>query len=123
MKNPKQKLSEYDEQCLIFEWARANEGAHPELWLLNASMNGIRTSIGLATKMKRQGLKRGYPDIFLPVPKKYFHGLFIELKIKGNKTSEYQEEWLKRLTDNCYDCRVCYGHQEAIKVIKEYLGI
>lgn len=58
------------------------EYKYPELWLLNGSLNGVRLSIGQAVKAKRCGEKRGFPDIFLPVARKGFHGLAIELKKK-----------------------------------------
>lgn len=55
MKLKSQKLSEHQEQCIIFEWAKIMSSQYPELKLLNASLNGVRLSIGQATKAKRSG--------------------------------------------------------------------
>ena len=62
------------------------------------------------------------PDIFLPVPRKGFHGLYMELnRQKGGVVSESQSKWLGALMERGYMTSVCYGVDQAIKVIKEYL--
>jgi hypothetical protein len=116
-------LSEYQEQCLVFQWASLMSVQRPELKLLNSSLNGVRLSIGQATKAKRAGMKKGYPDIFLPVPKGIFHGLFIELKKKGGpKPTKEQFEWLNVLAEQGFDSYVCRGSQAAISTIESYLN-
>jgi len=115
--------SEFDEQVSIFEWAEVKQAEIPELQLLNSSLNGVRLSIGAAMKAKRAGMKAGFPDIFLPVARNGFHGLFIELKkIGGQKASVDQHIWLGWLTDQGYDCYVCYGAGPAIFTITSYLN-
>ncbi|QDP68115.1 MAG: hypothetical protein Unbinned5081contig1003_47 [Prokaryotic dsDNA virus sp.] len=115
------KTSEHDEQVQIFKWAKLNESKFPELWLLNASLNGVRLNIGQASKAKRSGMKSGYPDISLPVPRGKYHGYYQELKIKGNYPTKEQKEWLKNLSKQGYKCDVCYGAQESIQSILKYL--
>jgi len=115
------KQNEYQTQVQIFEWAKLMEGKYPELKLLNASLNGVRMTVGQAKKMKRAGMKKGYPDLFLPIPREGFHGLFIELKVKGGRLSKEQRDWLRALNNQGYYACVCYGFNAATDTIKNYL--
>ena len=115
--------SEYEEQCSIFEWAAIKKIERPELRLLNSSLNGVRLSIGAAKKAKRAGMKAGFPDIFLPVARGEHYGLFIELKrVGGPKPKPEQEQWLKWLSAEGYDCYCCKGAEAAIRIILGYLN-
>lgn len=121
------------EQEQIFKWRDENMHKYPELALLHSSGNGLRLTPGQAVKSKKQGLTAGVPDIFLPVSKVFdcpqkgfivYHGLFIELKrIKGSKISPEQTVFMAALENQGYMCRVCYGADEAIETIKQYLNI
>ena len=95
---------------------------HPELALLYAIPNGGKRSIKTARMLKATGVKAGVPDMCLPVPRYPYHGLYIELKRrKGGRVSEKQSEWLHDLRKEGYKTCVCYGSDEAIQVIEEYL--
>ena len=117
------KKTEFDEQVSIFQWAEIKQIEIPELRLLNSSLNGVRLSIGAAKKAKRAGMKAGFPDLFLPVARGGFHGLFIELKrVGGRKPDPEQEKWLKWLSKEGYDCYCCKGAESAIQTIISYLN-
>lgn len=76
-----------------------------------------------AYQMKRQGVKAGVPDLFVPVASDGCHGLFVEMKrAKGGTVSADQEKWLCLLRDNGYAAEVCHGADEAIGAIRAYLG-
>ena len=114
-------LTEEKEQALIFQWRDANKSFIPELALLHASLNGLKMTKGQAAKARPQMLK-GAPDMFLPVARKGYHGLFIELKReKGGTVSAYQKKVLYILNKEGYKAVVCRGHDEAIQTIMEYL--
>jgi len=115
--------NEYHNQKMIFEWAEFQKGKYPELSLLNGSLNGVKLTIGQAMKAKRGGLKKGYPDLFLPVARGKYHGLFIELKYGNNKPSTEQIYWLSRLEGEGYMAEICYGAKEAIELILAYLNL
>ena len=83
--------------------------------------NEGKRSISYAAKLKRMGLRKGFPDLFVPIAKEGKHGLFIEMKYGNGKTSKDQQRWIGLLTREGYLCRVCYGFDSAIKVINEYL--
>lgn len=122
--------SEYDHQKAVINWSLVKSGQYPELRLLNGSLNGVRLTIGQAVKAKSGGMKKGYPDLFLPVPRGLYHGLFIELKpewrgIKKKvrpKPDKDQEWWLKTLSDYGYAAYCCRGADAAITVIQDYLN-
>jgi len=118
-------LTEYEHQCKIFAWADIKSVEIPELKLINASLSGVRLSIGQAKKAKRAGMVKGFPDIFLPVPRGKFHGLFIELKRLKPRgyPSQDQDKWLKALAAQGYACSCCRGHDAAISVVVDYLNI
>ena len=115
-------LSESQEQTLLFKWAGWNHTTYPELEMMYAVPNGGKRDIVTATHLKAEGVKAGVPDICLPVPRGGYHGLYIELKVHGNKPSELQESWLRRLSEQGYFTAVCYGWYEAAETIKRYLG-
>ena len=112
------------EQEQIFIYAKRNQNKHPWLRLLNSSLCGVRLMPGQRLKAKRQGMPKGFPDINLPIVCYPWHGLYIELKrVKGGVISPEQKWWLKKLSEQGYLAVVAKGHNEAIKIIKNYLGI
>lgn len=111
------------EQICLFRWAMFEEGAYPQLALLYHIPNGGKRSITTAKRLKAEGVKPGVPDIHLPVARKGYHGLYIELKRQvGNSTTETQDNWLEALNAEGYLAIVCRGWEEASKRILEYLG-
>lgn len=112
------------EQAQIFRWAFVNQLKHPELQLLNGSLNGVRLRPTQWRQVKRQGTRKGYPDINLPVPRRGYHGLYIELKrTVGGKLDPAQKWWAHQLNQHGYMAVVCYGHGEALDTIEWYLNI
>lgn len=115
-------------QAAVFEWAALNEKALPELDVMFHPANEGKRSPRYGAQKKREGLKRGVPDILLPVPnKKGFVGLAIELKRidkNGRKTKvrPEQDRWLGRLRAYHWRTEVCYSAAEAIDTILDYLG-
>lgn len=109
------------EQELLFSWAALNSGAHPELSKMHHIPNGGNRNSTEAAKLKRQGVLKGVPDIFLPCARGAYHGLYIELKAKGGKVSPEQEEFLHGVLGEGYMAAVCYGATSAIELIRKYL--
>lgn len=82
--------------------------------------NGGGRSAKEAYFMKRSGLKAGVPDLCVPVAKKGFHGLYIEMKHGKNKPTDKQKAWIELLNKNGYLAEVCYGAKEAMKLLEWY---
>lgn len=116
--------SEHDEQCALFAWAAAMEGAHPELAMLFAVPNGGARHPAVAAQLKASGTKAGVPDVLLLCRRGGFGGMAIELKKadRSNKPTLLQMAWIERLRVYGYMALVCYGADEAIAAILAYLG-
>jgi len=112
--------SEHQEQCAFFEWL---ELACPEIYKVTFAIpNGGKRDIGTATKLKKEGVKAGVPDIFIAMP--IFNrtgGCFIEMKSKKGSVSAAQKEMIEFLisNDNFY-VFICYGWEQAKDVVTTY---
>lgn len=115
--------SELNHQILLFNWANVHSPKYPELSLLNASLNGVRLTMREALKAKASGMKKGYPDVFLPIAKQGRNGLFIEMKVGKNKCTIDQLRWHTKLQDQDYQVNVCYGFEDAKQTIINYLNL
>ena len=72
---------------------------------------------------RRPGVKGGVPDIFLPVARGRYHGLFIELKVGSNKPSQKQLDAISILRYQGYQVNVIWDSvDEVISTIIAYLG-
>jgi len=119
--------SEHAEQATLVQWF---ERQYPQYdHLLVASMNGAylagnaRQRAIQINRAKQAGLRTGFPDLFLPVRSKQWHGLFIEMKrTKNSSTSKEQKQWISELNTLGYVAVVCKGHRAAVEVINEYLS-
>ena len=114
---------EYQEQRTLFELCFALKARYPEVSLLFHIPNGGRRDAAEAANLKRQGVKPGVPDLFLPVARGGYHGLFIELKRRdGGRLSDYQKRWLHLLQRQGYAAVVCHGAKETADTIICYLN-
>lgn len=115
--------TEAQEQSTLIKWANLQEGKYPELrWLHHIPNGGSRHPIE-AVNLKRQGVKAGVPDLFLPYASGKYHGLYIEMKStdKNARLSKEQKEWRDGLIENGYKFHCCKGFEEAKDAIIDYL--
>lgn len=115
------KRSEATEQMAVIQWCEINKFIQPELQLIFHIPNGGKRNASEGAKFKKLGVKAGVPDLFLPIAKNGYNGLFIELKYGKGTTSKTQKEWLLALQEQGYLCKVCNGAEEAIAVLQNYL--
>lgn len=121
---------ESGEQKAVFAWAALNVSKHPCLKWLHAIPNAN------SHKQVAEGVRSGVSDICLPYPRtrllgscvSCYHGLYIELKIekrrnqKNGGCSDDQLEFIEYANSVGYKALVCYGWQEAVKAIEDYLN-
>ena len=111
-------------QTQVVEWSRwafkANPARYPHLEMLHCSLNGVKLSGTQAKIAKGQGMLSGVPDLFLPVPKNGFHGLFIEMKSEKGRLTDNQHWFLTNADSLGYKTAVCYSAKEAISAIQAY---
>jgi len=117
--------TEAAEQEKLIRWAFFAAHSRPEfreLNLLAAIPNGGWRRPETGAKLKRQGVRRGFPDLILPVAKGKYHGLFIELKrLKGGHVESLQRDWADSLKAQGYYHAFCYGFEQAKSVLERYL--
>ena len=121
-------MSESSEQMALVEFATRFQERIPEMkWLFHVP-NGEKRDKATAGRLKRLGVKRGVPDLWLPVarydPMQNITrcGLVIELKFGRNKESDEQRAWLGFLTRQGWEVRTCYDWLAAARILVAYLG-
>lgn len=112
---------EHAEQAALFRWAEFARARLPELALLHAIPNGGYRNKATAARLKAEGVKRGVPDLCLPVARSGAHGLYIELKTVRGKTTPEQLGWIRALRRQGYVAEVCHGWESARSMIEHYL--
>lgn len=114
-------MSEHEHQVALFAWADQHTHRWRELALLFAIPNGGKRGKAVAGKLKAEGVKRGVPDICLPVPRAQFHALFVELKRIGGKPDERQLEWRAELRAQGNRAEIVEGWHAARDLLVRYL--
>jgi len=114
--------TEHEDQVCLMRWKELRKATLPELELLYSVENGgLRNKI-TGARLKAAGIRRGVPDLCLPVPRGGFHALYVELKRQGSGVvSPEQKWWLEELNRQGCCATVCYGWDDARQVIENYL--
>ena len=124
--------SEDSIQMSCVSWFRI---AHPELVrLLHHSANegkrttrivhthaGTRVVCSGGARLKAMGMQTGFPDLFLAVPRRGMHGLFIEMKSETGRLEPSQREMLALLSEQGYATAVCRSLDDFQHVVDSYL--
>jgi len=116
-------MREHEAQKNFIIWCQYRTGMYPELERVFAIPNGGHRHKSVAGRMKAEGVKRGVPDLCLPVPRGGYHGLYMETKIKPNKPTDHQLDWLAFLAQQGYATAVCYGLDGLVKTVEWYLEL
>ena len=118
----KRMRTEHEEQVMLIKMLDLYKQTIPEAQLLFAIPNGGKRTIGTARKLKAEGVKAGIPDLFLPVARGRYHGMFIEMKReKVGCTTAAQERMIEALQTQDYAAVVCHGCNDALLSIQNYL--
>lgn len=118
MRNLESKLQE---SCV--KWFDAQ---YPEYrQLLFAIPNGGARNVITGAMLKRQGVRKGIPDLFLSIPQVktnwHINGLYIEFKAGKGKLTEEQETFQILAMKNGYRCEVIRDFDSFKKLIEDYL--
>ena len=109
-------MSEADEQITVVEYCE----------LLGIPVYHIpnegKRSVYAGANLKRQGLRRGVPDLCIPVARGKYHSLYIEMKTKDGKATQAQADWIHLLRGQGMCAFVCYGADDAMTLIDEYMA-
>lgn len=116
--------TEHGHQVAVMAWCHANQVKEPLLDWLFAIPNGGERNAATAGRLKAEGVKSGVPDLMLPVPRRNYAGLFIEMKKMDGVLGKAQKDvWIPFLTSQYYYVGVCYGWEQAVDCLKWYLEL
>lgn len=118
--------TEHWEQVALFQHFDREIRTGRNLWLAAAFAvpNGARTSWGTAVKLKMEGLKSGVHDVFIPVPRRGYVGLTLEMKRKkGGEVSNAQKWWATVLATQGWLTFAPAGWEIARDVVDWYFGL
>lgn len=121
---PREGLSELQEQIRVVKWFDSScykWGLLP-LHLFHIPNGGSRQKIE-SSLLKMSGVRPGIPDLFLAVPNKNWHGLFIEMKAWDGKESPDQTHTLDTLRMQGFRCVTEFNHMDAISTIEKHLSL
>lgn len=124
-----QSGTEHGHQVALFAWAAIQTQTTPELRLLFAIPNGgsrgdsQRSAMIQGATLKAEGVKPGVSDTMLPVARRGYHGLWIEMKKPGGTESQAQIEWGAAMVDQGYWYACCDHWLKAAWLLASYLGM
>lgn len=95
----------------------------PQCRNIFAIPNGGLRNIRTAVRLKKEGVLAGVPDLFLPVPRGKFHGLFIELKTAKGVLSPSQKIMGENFLGLGYAIVVVRSVDEGRAKVAEYLAL
>ena len=111
------EFKEHQTQCACVQWFRL---AYPK-FLIYSIPNARKVSKVQGARLVSEGVVSGLPDLHIPIAKKGFHGLYIEMKAGKNKPSPNQITIMDKLRNEGYKCVVCWNLDEFMKEVKDYL--
>ena len=112
--------SEHDEQASLMQWAEWYPDLRDHLF---AIPNGGDRDPRVGARLKAEGVKPGVHDLMLPIARRGYHGLWIEMKSRDPraKLSNDQKIWGARMACQGYHTVVTAGWEAAVSVIHWYM--
>lgn len=112
------KLSPEDSlQATCVQWFRIK---YPNKMIF-AIPNGGKRHMTTAIRLKKTGALAGVFDLFVPVAKHGFNGLFLEAKYGENKLTEEQRIFKSRVEKEGYLAKVFWKFEEFEGIVNEFL--
>lgn len=114
--------TETEEQSAVIKWW----GFKCKAWkvpshLLYHIANEGSGSVARGRLLKNMGVRAGFPDLGLCVARGGFLGLFIEMKRKTGRLTDEQKAFHADLRAQGYRVETCYGADQAIDTITNYM--
>ena len=127
------RKSEFAHQANVIAWCRQRHNRRRYMLdtdldislldLIHAIPNAGKRTRWEGQRVRHEGIKRGVPDLSLPVPTERFTGLYIEMKAPGKGATLTPEQgwWQHVLTQTKHCSEVCAGAADALDLLQEYL--
>jgi len=117
-------MSEFHEQKEVIRWFREKYPHYIKCTRL--SLNGVNLPSGkkaaiMVNQFKSQGMVKGEADILFCVPNAESSGLFVEMKAKGGKATQDQEDYIALMRILGYQAYVIEGSDAAKTMIAAYM--
>lgn len=117
--------AEGEEQAELLALFRAR---YPDVGhlLIHIPNGGSRKNAYEGWRLKQQGVRAGVSDLFLPVARGGFFGLWVEFKAappNDAAVSESQKEWVALMRAQGYQADICLGVDAAMAVLSTYLAL
>lgn len=113
------EMTEDQEQAYVIRWANTKPWGQFLIHIANETVGGrsrVLRNVAL-------GVRKGVPDLLLPIPMHGYHSLWIEMKrMDGGTVSKSQEAWIKALNQMGHLAVVCHGGIAAIAVLSDYMN-
>lgn len=118
-------MTEAQEQINVMKWSQqpSIRRRWPELELLHHVKNETGGGARQVAVDRAMGVKKGVPDLSLPVARGRYHGLYIEMKTASGRASPAQKWWGEQLAAQGYFWEVCHGWQAAAAALGWYLSL
>lgn len=116
---------EEQEQTMFFDYCRLRSqqaDAKPHYDLVYAIPNERKASVARHIALRRAGLKKGIPDICVPIPNDKYSSLYIEMKVKPNRATPEQMTLLKKLNGVGHYAVICWSGEDAINILENYIA-
>jgi len=105
-------------ECVVW-FKNTHRGIRDMLYMIKNHGNKGKATASTDTAM---GLTKGIPDLFLSIPNKEHHGLYIEMKKAGFGSSSDQKRVHEQLTKNGYRVAVIDNKEGFESLIQSYLA-
>ena len=110
---------EVDEQEAFLDYLKGLPYPWCEIWF--SVPNDSRRGFVAQRLAKRLGIRRGIPDLIIPISVDPYYGLAIEMKrVKGSTTTQDQLDWQRRLREQGWKAEIVKGCDAAIIVLENY---
>ena len=114
-------MSEHDHQAAFFSWCERQR--IDQIDLIHAIPNGGARHIGVARKLKAEGVKAGALDVQWPVARGGFIGLAIEFKYGDSNPSKEQKARTTQLQLAGWLVVFVWDWMAAARTITGYAGM
>ena len=113
------KQTEHDSQVILVRWFDLQYPKYAGR--LYAVPNGGARHPAVAAKLKAEGVRRGIPDLHLPIRTPFFSGLVIEMKAETGRMTVEQADWIDFFSSQGFAAVVCKSLSSAQETIKSYI--
>ena len=118
-------MTEAQHQINVIKWSQ--QPSIREKWPCLALLYHIKNETAAGTRQvmidRKMGVKKGAPDLHLPVARGKYHSLYIEMKTESGTPSPEQLWWGKQLAKEGNAWEICHGWTSAVRVIEWYLNL